>query len=87
MTRNSTFSSQAKGRPARTELAYKACPLCGSIAIALRTEVFELGSPSGRIVQLRLRCWACNACGEKFLTDKSRRRLDEAMGLRSPAGT
>ncbi len=66
-----------------TKRTYDKCPLCGSAEIQPASESIEL-HPRGRgVIRLTGKCWSCAACGEKFLTAESRRRLDKALGLTS----
>lgn len=83
MTRTSTSSSRAKGRSARIEPTYRKCPLCGSGGIELGSEHLKVSRRNGRCVTVQVRRWRCPDCGESFLTRDSRRRLDQALGLRT----
>jgi len=60
---------------------YSSCPLCGSADIRLGTETLTVARPDGEAVKVPVRRWACPACGERFLTDESREKLDAALAL------
>ncbi len=85
MSRASTSSSRARDRFDQTEPAYRNCPLCDSPDIKLGSERLTVSGHDGKHIRVQVRRWACPDCGERFLTQDSRRRLDLALGLRSPA--
>jgi len=81
MNRSSTSLSQASDRRRQSEPRYTRCPLCESPDIQLGTERPTVARRNTQSVKLSVRRWACPACGERFLTSESRRRLDNAAGL------
>lgn len=58
------------------------CPLCTSNRIRLGKEKIAVSSPHSEKIELVVERWACPKCGEKFLTDASRRRMDLKLGLK-----
>ena len=80
MKKSSTSLSRANGRSGQTSRRFSRCPMCGSKRIKLGHEriAMQRGSLATR---LELDRWACSNCGEKFLTDAARRRLDEKLGI------
>jgi YgiT-type zinc finger domain-containing protein len=84
MSRSITSSSRANVRSPRTEPSYRTCPLCGSDGIKLGYEEITVRGRSGDEVRVRVRRWACPGCGERFLTEQSRREIDAAAGLEVP---
>ena len=81
MIRTSTSLSPANGRSGRTERKYSSCPLCRSRRFGLGVEKIPLTIRGKNGIELLLRRWACERCGERILTDASRRKIDSAYGL------
>lgn len=55
--------------------------MCGSARFRMGTEKLALTRKDGTIREIEVRRWACDACGERFLTEASRGKIDEAYGL------
>ncbi|NOT00494.1 MAG: YgiT-type zinc finger protein [Phycisphaerales bacterium] len=79
MARTSTSSSRANGRSRPEQRVYRHCPLCGRDRIKLVNERLTVRDGTGRDVEVRVRCWTCPDCGERFLTPESRQKLDAAV--------
>jgi len=58
---------------------YDQCPLCATREIKLGRETLAIASLKGRKVEVSVRRWKCDHCGEAFLTAESRREMDEAL--------
>ena len=80
MNRTSTSSFRASARSARIETVYTVCPLCGSTDIDLGKETITVSRKAGEC-RVNLERWACPQCGERFLTERARRKLDVALRL------
>lgn len=68
-----------KARPPGRE--YTSCPLCGSRQFHMGAETLSVPCKPLGTVEVRVRRWKCEQCGESVLTAKSRLAIDEACGL------